>query len=189
MSFSRLGKSRIPRSTLTITGLSKYLPHYDSLKVAAAVDRPVDVFHLWAAVEEALVARSEFFTLIDIYGHYANRGDTVKVCAGWQWPASLFGRALNWLTSSERCGDFVAVKDVLKELGCTKAQLEKVVEELRAVRFDFRTSETHPIIGEDRVLCTYPFPLLSPRALVESRVKLLRSPRRQTPQARQRSRA
>jgi DNA (cytosine-5)-methyltransferase 1 len=189
MVFARLGKRQIQKSRLTITGLSKYLPNYDSLSVTAAIDKPIDVFHLWAAVEEALVARSEFFTLIDIYGHYANRGDTVKVKADWQWPASLFGRTLNWLTSSERCGDFVEVKEVLKELRCTKPQLEQVVAELRAVRFDFRTSETHPIIGADRVLCTYPFPLLSPRALVESRVKLIRSPRRHMRPTRQRSRA
>lgn len=189
MSFSRAGAQRLPKSRLKISGLSKYLPHYESLSVVATVDRPVDVFHLWGAIEEALVERSDFFTLIDIYGHYANRGDTVKVEGSWRWPKSLFGRALNWLTCSERCGDFVEVRDVLRELDCTKAQLESVVEQLRAVRFDFRTPETHPIIGKNRVLCTYPFPLLSPRALVESRAKLLRAPRRAHTPSRQRTRA
>jgi len=50
--------------------------------------------------------------------------------------------------------------------------LEKIVATLRMIRFDVRSSKTHPIIGDSRVLCTYPFPLLSPRALVESRVRL-----------------
>jgi DNA (cytosine-5)-methyltransferase 1 len=189
MAFARSGKRSLPKSHLRITGLAKYLPAYEALSVVAHVDRPVDLFHLWAAVEEALVARSEFFTLIDIYGHYANRGDTVRVEAEWRWPKSVFGRALNWLTSSERCGDFVDVSDVLSALKCNASQLGQVVEQLRAIRYDFRTAETHPIIGTDRVLCTYPFPLLSPRALVESRVKLIRTPAKSPSRPRQRSRA
>jgi DNA (cytosine-5)-methyltransferase 1 len=53
-----------------------------------------------------------------------------------------------------------------------RKQLHKTVESMREIRFDLRTCITHPIIGKGRVLCTYPFPLLSPRALVESRVQL-----------------
>lgn len=63
------------------------------------------------------------------------------------------------------------------KLGVKEAGLQRVIQELRNVRFDARTHETHPIIQNGKMLCTYPFPLLSPRALVESRVRL--APRRE----------
>jgi hypothetical protein len=58
-------------------------------------------------------------------------------------------------------------------IGVPKRELAKVIEGLREIRFDVRTGDTHPIIGNGRVLCTYPFPLLSPRALVESRAEFV----------------
>jgi len=61
----------------------------------------------------------------------------------------------------------------LDDLGVTDAALDTVIMKMRAIRFDIRTPLTHPIITSG-VLCTYPFPLLSSRALVESRVQLLR---------------
>ena len=128
---------------------------------------------MWAAIEDALIQRSRFFTLIDIYGHYANRGDTVNVSGEWNLRRSPLVNAINWFTASERCGDFVDQAELQFALGVSKKELAKVIEDLREIRFDVRTGDTHPIIGKGRVLCTYPFPLLSPRALVESRAQFV----------------
>ena len=71
---------RDARETLIeITGLRKYLGSIDTLTARAAIADESALFTLWGAIEDALVSRSEFFTLIDIYGHWANRGDTVRI--------------------------------------------------------------------------------------------------------------
>jgi DNA (cytosine-5)-methyltransferase 1 len=159
-------------SKVEIFGLNKFLPSFDSVKLRADIDNLSDVFHVWGVVEDALISRSKFFTLIDIYGHYANRGDTVKVDCDWKFEADpMTVQVLNYFNLTENCGTFRKQDDILKQFDISVQRFEKIVETLRSVRFDLRTSKTHPIIGEGRVLCTYPFPLLSSRALVESRVK------------------
>ncbi|MCJ8052773.1 DNA cytosine methyltransferase [Shinella curvata] len=161
-------------SIVEISGLRKYLPNYDTLRLTAQVESLVDVFHVWAAVEDALIARSRFFSLIDIYGHYANRGDTVSINADWNLlidNKSL--ELLNFFSKTENCGDFHNLKQLQSSVGMNSQQFRDCVSKLREVRFDVRTSRTHAIIGAERTLCTYPFPLLSPRALVESRVQLI----------------
>lgn len=164
---------------LEISGLCKYLPNFDTLSLKGRIDAPEDVFHAWQVIERALVQRSRFFTLIDIYGHYANRGDTVKVAGEWSLGASApFLKTLNLFSSSDSCGEFLSEDSLRWELGVEKHVLPELVASLRAIRFDFRTAETHPIIGKRRVICTYPFPLLSPRALVESRTRLVREEER-----------
>lgn len=161
-------------SRIRITGLRKYLIGYDSLSLDATIDSASDIFHAWAVIEEALTRRSRFFTLIDIYGHYANRGDTVKVSCKWKTPKrTAILDAINYFGSSAACGDFVEELKLLEELSLTEKLLPAVIADMRSIRFDIRTIRTHPIIGEGRVICTYPFPLLSPRALVESRAKLV----------------
>ncbi len=170
---ARIGKVRSAQSIVEISGLRKYLPGYDTLRLTATIAEVPDIFHCWSVIEDALTRRSQFFTLIDIYGHYANRGDTVGIKGKWRLPAGgRLAMAINYFTDTARCGDFVGENELRSELGLTKSSLAAVVEEMREVRFDIRTSRTHPIIGDGRVLCTYPFPLLSPRALVESRVQL-----------------
>lgn len=160
---------------IEISGLRKYLPGFDTLTLSGKIARPEDAFHAWGAIEDSLILRSRFFTLIDIYGHYANRGDTVKIAGEFDLackPSLL--RALNVLTSSANCGDFMEESAFRKSVGIGSREMPGLVEAMREIRFDLRTSATHPIIGAGRVLCTYPFPLLSPRALVESRVQLSR---------------
>lgn len=161
-------------SVVEISGLRKYLPGYDTLSLTAEVARLEDVFHAWTVIEEALTERSRFFTLIDIYGHYANRGDTVDVEASWNLPirADLL-RTLNFFSKTKHCGDFNQTNELKSELGLNDEGFRQIVANLRAARFDVRTSATHPIIREGRTICTYPFPLLSPRALVESRAEFL----------------
>lgn len=170
----RLDGAELPESRIEIYGLLKYLPGYDSLAVKANVASLAELFQVWAMVEDALTARSRFFTLIDIYGHYANRGDTVQVEARWDLPLqpSLL-KAINFFGATERCGGFIDDAALMNELGVDDAGLQAVIHELRQVRFDARTHETHPIIENGKILCTYPFPLLSPRALVESRVQFV----------------
>jgi DNA (cytosine-5)-methyltransferase 1 len=161
-------------STVEISGLTKYLPAYDSIKLNANISDSADVFHVWGVIEDALISRSRFFTLIDIYGHYANRGDTVRVNCNWRLDIDKDTlRVLNYFNRTENCGDFHLQKKVLEELDLSIGQFTAIVERLRSIRFDLRTPKTHPIIGDGRILCTYPFPLLSSRALVESRVKFV----------------
>lgn len=178
LEIDRLDTRVLPVSRIEVTGLRKYLPGYDSLSVAAHVDSLAELFQVWAAVEDALTVRSRFFTLIDIYGHYANRGDTVQIEAHWDLPLkpSLL-QAINFFGNTDSCGGFIDQGVLMGKLGVKEAGLQRVIQELRNVRFDARTHETHPIIQNGKMLCTYPFPLLSPRALVESRVRL--APRRE----------
>jgi DNA (cytosine-5)-methyltransferase 1 len=173
---SRLDGKQFSESRIEVSGLRKYLPGYDSLSVSACIGIPAELFQVWAAVEEALTTRSNFFTLIDIYGHYANRGDTVQIDAKWSLEAAPgLLRALNFFGSTGNCGDFLDADDLAKTLDVGWAELQGIIDDLRLVRFDARTHQTHPIIQPGMVLCTYPFPLLSPRALVESRVRLARA--------------
>jgi DNA (cytosine-5)-methyltransferase 1 len=165
---------------IEISGLRKYLPGFDSLSLNGKIARPEDVFHAWGAVEDSLVLRSRFFTLIDIYGHYANRGDTVRIDGQFKLDGPrLVIAALNLFSSSANCGDFIDEAFFRNKLGIGKREMPKIVDAMRDIRFDLRTPITHPIIGSGRVLCTYPFPLLSPRALVASRA-MLRHPNNDT---------
>lgn len=167
-----LGKT----SAIRISGLSKYLPGWETCTVLAIVDDLRDVFAVWNIVEDALTARSCFFTLIDIYGHYANKGDAVDITGEWRLLESVSINAiLSRFAHTGACGEFVDCNELASEIGIDVDQLGEAITELRAFRFDVRTSRTHPIIGKDRLLCTYPFPLLSPRALVESRAKFSRA--------------
>ncbi len=171
---SRLDKVDVPESRIEISGLRKYLPGYDSLSVSARISNLAELFQTWSAVEDALTVRSRFFTLIDIYGHYANRGDTVQIASRWQLaikPSLL--KAINFFGATENCGAFIDEEALKGQIGVKVPGLLQVIKQLRDVRFDARTHDTHPIIEAGRVLCTYPFPLLSPRALVESRVRFM----------------
>lgn len=173
---ARMGNVRSAQSVVEISGLRKYLPGYDTLRLTATIAEVSDIVHCWGVIEDALTRRSRFFTLIDIYGHYANRGDTVRIKGKWRLPTGgRLAMAINYFTNTDQCGEFVPESDLRSEFGLSKSSLAATIEEMREVRFDIRTSRTHPIIGEGRVLCTYPFPLLSPRALVESRVQFVDS--------------
>jgi DNA (cytosine-5)-methyltransferase 1 len=159
---------------ISISGLSKYLGRIDSLTAHLKILDVSDLFHAWASIEQALVSRSRFFTLIDIYGHYANRGDTVRIKCDYgldqDWPLH---RSLDYFGNSLCCGEFMPLARLARELSISEREMKKVICAMRSERFDIRTNVTHPIIGKGRVICTYPFPLLSAKALVESRVQFL----------------
>lgn len=156
--------------TISISGLSKYLLSVDSLTCTAKIKSPLDVFHVWDIIEDSVTRDSQFFTLIDIYGHYANRGDTVKIktkIAGRAKP-SLY-RAIEFFGSSAHCGTFLDKNNLAVALSCETEDVRNIVFSLRELRWDVRFAETHATIRDSGVLCTYPFPLLSEKAQLERR--------------------
>jgi len=176
--FSKNGVRADKLSVVSVIGLKKYLQHYDTCTLLADIDDFHDVFHAWKIVEDALISRTKFFSLIDIYGHYANKGDAVSVESDWRFrQSSHLTKLLNRFGNTEACGEFVKGETIARELSIPNEQLAATIKMMRSIRFDVRTSETHPIIEDQLVLCTYPFPLLSPRALVESRAKVVRANR------------
>lgn len=158
-----------------IRGLSKYLGRIDSVRCSFYVRAAEELFCVWREIEYALTSRSEFFSLIDIYGHYANRGDTIRISTNLQpgGCSEVIASALQYFGSSAHCGEFVTTEGLTQALKAPRAQLDDLVSTMRQMRFDVRTHETHPIIEEGSVLCTYPFPLLSAKAMIESKVRLI----------------
>jgi DNA (cytosine-5)-methyltransferase 1 len=161
---------------ININGLRKYLPRVDSVCVKATVPHMESLFGVWKEIEATLVERSNFFTLIDIYGHYANRGDDVDVSTTIATDSDTDCVAiLRHFSQTENCGSITQISETLDAIGTSEESFRNAVFDLRDMRYDLRTIETHPIIGKGNVLCTYPFPLLSPKALVESKAKLNRA--------------
>ena len=139
---------------------------------SANINDVCEIFSCWKEVEAALVGRSKFFTLIDIYGHYANRGDVVdiEVIIKNHSNEKLI-QLIEFFSQTSNCGDFITESTLLDKFKLAQRELESIIDSMRALRYDIRTSVSHPIIGRGRVICTYPFPLLSPKAMVESKVK------------------
>jgi DNA (cytosine-5)-methyltransferase 1 len=127
---------------------------------------------MWDAIQDVLVQNSKFLTLIDIYGHYANRGDTVTIQTDIIGGAtSPLVRALRFFGDSANCGKAMSRVLVNSSLAINGDELDKLIPDLRSMRFDIRTRKTHPTIAPGMVLCTYPFPLLSDKAHLERRLK------------------
>jgi DNA (cytosine-5)-methyltransferase 1 len=159
--------------SIAISGLSKYLLSVDTLKCNAEVSSLDDLFRVWSIIEAVLIKGSQFYTLIDIYGHYANRGDTVKVETFIKArKKSALVRAIEFFGSSENAGIFMTQDVVAHEMNIDKASVTDLVAELRSLRWDVRSPKTHPTIRQDAVICTYPFPLLSGKAQLERKVDL-----------------
>ncbi|WP_273828815.1 DNA cytosine methyltransferase [Pseudomonas sp. SBT1-2] len=166
------GKQALLHVEIKISGLKKYLPKFDTLSLSANVSEISEVFFCWKEVEAALVGRSKFFTLIDIYGHYANRGDVVDVEFSIENRSNRkLAELISFFSQTSNCGDFISEEVLLTKFELTRQELESAIDSMRALRYDVRTWVSHPIIGRGRVICTYPFPLLSPKAMVESKVK------------------
>jgi DNA (cytosine-5)-methyltransferase 1 len=164
---------QVKEVSINIAGLSKYVGNVDELSLLGKIQSPSDIFYLWTNIEEALVARSRFFSLIDIYGHYANRGDTIVIQTKIPAAGGLVEKGLSFFGNSMNCGKFIELNKLAHMLEMTPHDVKQMVQEMREFRFDLRTNETHPIIGRNQIICTYPFPLLSSRALVKSKVQFL----------------
>lgn len=166
------GRAGIRRIKIEIGGLHEGLTTIHRLTANAEVPSLDDIFYVWDAIEDVLVQNSKFLTLIDIYGHYANRGDTVTVATDIiGGPSSILHRALRFFGSSTNCGEVVSRTVVKSNLRIDDPDVDELISDLRAMRFDIRTRRTHPTIAPGMVLCTYPFPLLSDKAHLERRVK------------------
>lgn len=158
---------------IEISGLSKYLLSIDRLRCSATLYSLEDVFRVWDIIEDALIKDSQFYTLIDIYGHYANRGDTVKVKTRFSHTKkSVLEKAIEFFGSSENAGDFTTEAEVAYRLKIDKAAIAALIIELRAMRWDVRSPQTHATIRQQAILCTYPFPLLSGKAQLERRLEV-----------------
>jgi DNA (cytosine-5)-methyltransferase 1 len=155
------------RWTINIQGLAKYMPAIDTVVCEAWVSADWELFAVWQVLEDVLVARSRFFSLIDIYGHYANRGDVVEIVVRAHSRRSALHQAIQYFSSSGRCGAMIPLDKVAADLRLAPTEVLELVRDLRDLRFDVRTSLTHPTIRGADLLCTYPFPLLSPRAQLE----------------------
>ena len=165
------GAGRTKGLKLDIWGLEKYLVDVDEMSVGAQFHDSSDLFRIWGIAENALTKRSQFYTLIDIYGHYANRGDTVRIRT--QFSARVktpMMRALEYFGSSENCGRYMSVQAVAEALKVDPKSVDSIVTELRSYRWDVRSSKTHPTINSADVICTYPFPLLSGKAQLERKI-------------------
>jgi DNA (cytosine-5)-methyltransferase 1 len=153
---------------IEITGLTKYLLNLERVVCKARLTSIQDVFHVWDIIEDAVTKDTQFYTLIDIYGHYANRGDTVRIKTRIESNRrALIDRAFDFFGCSENCGAFVSESAIVSALKLSVGDMPNVVEKLRALRWDVRTPKTHLTIRQDAILCTYPFPLLSGRAQLE----------------------
>jgi len=157
--------------TIRISGLTKYLINLETVVCTAHVSTPDDVFRTWSMLESSITRGTQFFTLIDIYGHYANRGDTVNVKTAFSRARkNAFEKSIEYVGNSENCGDFVSSEEMAADIGTTPQELDDLVAELRSIRWDVRTQTTHPTIRNRATLCTYPFPLLSDKAQLERRL-------------------
>lgn len=153
---------------IEITGLAKYLLKTERLSCEAKITNLEDVFRVWDIIEDALTRNSQFYTLIDIYGHYANRGDTVKVSTKFSGRnRSTLDRAIEFFGDSSHCGFFMDEAKFAAAIGSKQDEVKELVRLLRGLRWDVRLPETHATIREDGILCTYPFPLLSGKAQLE----------------------
>ena len=156
---------------INITGLQKYLQKIDAINMKASIESAIQVFCAWDAIQEEMVRVSQFFSLIDIYGHYANRGDTVKVethvSPHDEEIDGVLNKAIEFFGNSEHCGIFLSKNEVAEQLGIELRQLSPLLNKMRSLRYDVRTADTHPTITTDNVLCTYPFPMLSEKAMFE----------------------
>jgi DNA (cytosine-5)-methyltransferase 1 len=157
--------------TIEISGLSKYLLTIDRLACKSRINDLGDVFSVWDIIEDSLTKDSQFFTLIDIYGHYANRGDTVRISTSFNGRSkSTIERALEFFGKSQNCGQLISDSAFSRATSIPEAEVYNIVLRLRQMRWDVRLPETHPTIRGDGILCTYPFPLLSGKAQLERKI-------------------
>lgn len=156
-------------TSISITGLTKYLSKIESIDITAKTSNITEHFNIWDIIQDELVGISQFFSLIDIYGHYANRGDTVavKTSISSDTTNEVLVDAISYFGCSINCGLFKTKEEVADSLSISIEQLNSVLKDLRELRIDVRTADTHPTIRTKNIICTYPFPMLSERVLFE----------------------
>lgn len=157
-----------------IIGLKKYLLKIDTLRIEFSIMDISEIFNVWDIVQKELVDISQFYSLIDIYGHYANRGDTVSVQTEIISPANdPMINAICFFGNSDNCGIYLTREDLARRIGIEQNLIDKLVFDMRDNRYDVRISLTHPTIRTEEVICTYPFPMLSERVLFDKKPRVL----------------
>lgn len=153
---------------IAICGLEKYLNNISRIELMSELVSIEDIFSVWDIIQKELVDTSQFFSLIDIYGHYANRGDTVKVETYLEGSSdNLLIRAINYFGNSKNCGIYLSRECVAEQLDASIDQIEMIILMMRELRYDVRTTNTHPTIRTSEIICTYPFPMLSERVMFD----------------------
>ena len=163
MDVERVGKANEIEARIEIAGLTKYMSHTESLSVTGQIADIEDLLPVWACIERELVRQSRFFTLIDIYGHYANRGDVVEVNTSVRGETEI-AQAISYVGSSVNCGRALPAGLFTTQMGLPDADAAQLVTSLRELRFDARTRDTHGTLASGSILVTYPFPSLSSKA-------------------------
>ena len=158
-------------AVVRVSGLEDGLTTISGLEATCKLGSFRDLFFVWTAIEKVLVEHSRFLTLIDIYGHYANRGDTVKVTTEVAEGDAELRAAVTYFGASKHCGIDISQESVCRELGLDDDGLDELVTKMRELRYDVRTFDTHRTMDILALLCTYPFPVLSPRAHFERPMK------------------
>lgn len=156
---------------IQISGLKKYLIKVDTALVKISIACEMEIFEAWNIIQKELVEMSQFYSLIDIYGHYANRGDTVKIKTVLNMnQESSLKRAINFWGNSDNCGIYMTREKVADNIQIPVSEVDAFVLKMRGLRFDVRTNLTHRTIRTDEVICTYPFPMLSERVLFDRKI-------------------
>jgi DNA (cytosine-5)-methyltransferase 1 len=83
---------------------------------------------------------------------------------------SVVEKAIEFFGCSENSGAFISEEFFAEALGNGKPG--ELIDKLRSMRWDVRSTKTHPTIQHDSILCTYPFPLLSGKAQLERKLSL-----------------
>lgn len=120
-----------------------------------------DIPVVWDAIEDCLNDSSNYRTMMDVYGHFAE-------------PHPIFDLTMDVLTENntfllrfaQRFSNFGMTSRILsgkelqalyRENGGKEFDLATVARELRELRFDVRTHETNPTIPVGYFRCCYPF--------------------------------
>ncbi len=107
----------------------------DELTAEATVSDIERLFEVWGIIQKELVDMSQFYSLIDIYGHYANRGDTVKVVTEIKSHSestdNSLNSALNYFGNSEHCGIYLSRDNVAENIGIKLDEVDSLVSRLR----------------------------------------------------------
>ena len=124
-------------------------------------DSEKDIPVVWDAIEDCLSSNSNYRTLMDVYGHFAE-------------PHPIFDLTIETLTQNnsfllcfaKKFSNFSLTSKILsgkelqalfEESGGKEFDLATLARDLRALRFDVRTHETNPSIPSGYFRCCYPF--------------------------------
>lgn len=120
------------------------------------------IFALWDTVEEAIKQRSAYFSLVGLYGHFAEPRPKFSLnltCLSPDKPA--IARLIEYCSIFSNCGRSTATHTLAKYSQVEEDQIPLLMRELRNIRYDVRSNQTSSRIAQGHYFCAYPFPELS----------------------------